>query len=109
MKRTARRHVQPGQDPGVRRRRWPRGHRGLRPRSLDDPTEVEETGATFEANARLKAEGYSLRTELPVLADDSGIEVDALGGAPGVHRRATAARDWTTRDATACCWRGWPT
>jgi XTP/dITP diphosphohydrolase len=46
---------------------------------------VEETGSTFEENARIKAEAYSLRTELPVLADDSGIEVDALNGAPGVQ------------------------
>jgi len=47
--------------------------------------DVDETGATFEANARLKAEAYSLRTDLAVLADDSGLEVDALGGAPGVR------------------------
>jgi XTP/dITP diphosphohydrolase len=53
--------------------------------ALDDTTEIEETGTTFEANARLKAEGYSLRTDLPVLADDSGLEVDALDGAPGVY------------------------
>ena len=46
--------------------------------------EVEETGATFEANARLKAEAYSTATDLAVLADDSGLEVDALDGAPGV-------------------------
>lgn len=52
---------------------------------LDDMTSIEETGQTFEENARLKAEGYSRRTEMPVLADDSGIEVDALGGAPGVQ------------------------
>jgi XTP/dITP diphosphohydrolase len=52
---------------------------------LDDRTEVEETGETFEANARLKAEDYSTRTEFPVLADDSGLEVDALGGDPGVR------------------------
>ena len=52
---------------------------------LDDRADVEETGVTFEANARLKAEAYSLRTEMLVLADDSGIEVDALDGAPGVH------------------------
>ncbi len=52
--------------------------------TLDDPPEVEETGATFEANARLKAEAISRLTSLPVLADDSGLEVDALDGAPGV-------------------------
>jgi len=53
--------------------------------SIEDGPPVEETGVTFEANARVKAEAYSQRTELPVLADDSGIEVDALGGAPGVQ------------------------
>jgi XTP/dITP diphosphohydrolase len=53
--------------------------------SLDDRSPVEETGATFQENARLKAEAYSLRTEMLVLADDSGLEVDALDGAPGVH------------------------
>lgn len=47
--------------------------------------EIEETGETFEANARLKAEGYSKRTDMLVLADDSGIEVDALDGAPGLQ------------------------
>jgi XTP/dITP diphosphohydrolase len=52
--------------------------------ALSDTTPVEETGSTFEANARLKAEGYSLRTPHLVLADDSGLEVDALGGGPGV-------------------------
>jgi len=56
--------------------------RGLE--ALTDRSEVEETGATFEANARLKAEAYSLRTPHLVLADDSGLEVDALDGAPGV-------------------------
>ena len=53
--------------------------------ALDDSTEVEETGTTFEQNAKLKAEGYSLRTPHLVLAEDSGIEVDALGGEPGVY------------------------
>ena len=53
---------------------------------------VVEDGLTFEANARKKAEAYSLYApgEL-VLADDSGLEVDALGGAPGVHSARYAA------------------
>ncbi len=45
----------------------------------------DETGATFEENARLKARFYFERSRLPTLADDGGLEVDALGGAPGVH------------------------
>ncbi|HEC23927.1 MAG TPA: XTP/dITP diphosphatase [Chloroflexi bacterium] len=47
--------------------------------------EVEETGTTFEENARLKATAYARESGLLTLADDSGLEVDALGGAPGVH------------------------
>ena len=47
--------------------------------------EPEETGATFAENARLKALYYSAATGLPAVADDSGIEIDALGKAPGVH------------------------
>ena len=62
-------------------------------RSLSDvgiTDDVEETGATFAENARLKAEFYAIRSNLPVLADDSGLEVAALGGEPGVrsHRYA---------------------
>lgn len=45
----------------------------------------EETGATFEENAKLKGVYYSALTSELVFADDSGLEVDALGGAPGVH------------------------
>jgi XTP/dITP diphosphohydrolase len=63
----------------------PAGYEVLGLSALADLTPVPETGATFEANARLKAEGYSLRTPHFVLADDSGLEVDALGGAPGVR------------------------
>ena len=47
-------------------------------------TEVAETGSTFEANARLKATALADESGLLTLADDSGLEVDALGGAPGV-------------------------
>lgn len=53
--------------------------------SLPERIEVEETGETFEENARIKAEAYSRLTDLPVIADDSGLEVDALGGDPGVR------------------------
>lgn len=45
----------------------------------------EETGETFEANAILKARHAAARSGLPAMADDSGLEVDALGGAPGVR------------------------
>lgn len=47
--------------------------------------EVEETGATFEENSALKAEAVMKATGLPAIADDSGLCVDALNGAPGVY------------------------
>jgi len=50
---------------------------------LDPP----ETGTTFEANALQKAHFVHARVGIPVMADDSGIEVDALDGAPGVHSK----------------------
>ena len=50
-----------------------------------DIPEPEEDGATFEENARIKAIAYARALGETVLADDSGLEVDALGGAPGVH------------------------
>jgi len=55
----------------------------LRPRP-DDIGEVEETGDTLEDNARLKAVAICLATGQPAVADDTGLEVVALGGAPGV-------------------------
>jgi XTP/dITP diphosphohydrolase len=55
--------------------------------------EVEETGATFEANARLKAEAARDAAGLPALADDSGLEVTALGGAPGVRSARFAGEE----------------
>jgi XTP/dITP diphosphohydrolase len=53
--------------------------------------EVEETGATFAENARIKALAYAHQSGLWTLADDSGLQVDALGGEPGVHSKRFAA------------------
>jgi XTP/dITP diphosphohydrolase len=52
---------------------------------LNDIREVEETGLTIRENAELKATGYARQTSHWSLADDSGLEVKALGGAPGVY------------------------
>ena len=60
----------------------------------DDGPEPVEDGDTFEANALIKARAAHERTGLPALADDSGIEVDALGGEPGIR----SARYAGTRD-----------
>ncbi|HEX6239074.1 MAG TPA: RdgB/HAM1 family non-canonical purine NTP pyrophosphatase [Acidimicrobiales bacterium] len=60
--------------------------------------QVEETGATFEENALLKARAVAGATGELAIADDSGIEIDALGGAPGVaSARWTAQGDWIPR------------
>ena len=48
-------------------------------------SEAEETGSTFAENAVLKARNAAVQTGLPALADESGLEVDALGGAPGLY------------------------
>ena len=55
------------------------------PQSLFGTPEVEETGLTFVENALLKARHAAQHTGLPALADDSGLVVDALGGAPGIY------------------------
>jgi XTP/dITP diphosphohydrolase len=57
----------------------------LHPQSEFDVSEVAETGTTFVENAIIKARHAAVHTGLPALADDSGIEVDALDGAPGVY------------------------
>ncbi len=65
---------------------------------VDRPTtvpEVHETGATLEANARLKAQALCRATGMAALADDTGLEVDALGGAPGVWSARYAGPDAT--------------
>ena len=60
--------------------------------------EVEESGETFQENARIKALAYSQASGLVSLADDSGLEVDALGGAPGVHSARYAGPGATDTD-----------
>jgi len=69
--------------------------------SLDDfcgVPEVEETGQTFAENAEIKAKTVAQATGLISVADDSGLEVDALGGQPGVYSNRFAGPDATDRD-----------
>jgi len=61
------------------------GHINLRSVADFNLDDVEETGTTFEENALLKAATIARQTGLPALADDSGISIDALDGAPGVY------------------------
>ncbi len=64
-------------------------------------SDVEETGDTLEANARLKARAVVEATGLPVIADDTGLEVKALDGAPGVRTARFAGPEATYADNVA--------
>ncbi len=66
-----------------------------------DVPDVDETGETLEDNARLKAAALCAATALPAIADDTGLEVDALDGAPGVHSARYAGADATYEDNVA--------
>lgn len=57
--------------------------------------DVEETGKTYEENSLLKALFYAKKSKLPVISDDGGLEIDALGGAPGIK-----SRRWLGYEAT---------
>jgi XTP/dITP diphosphohydrolase len=69
--------------------------------------EPEETEETFVGNARIKAHAAAKASGLPALADDSGIEVDALGGEPGVHTADWAALPGGGRDFVQAMERTW--
>lgn len=69
-------------------------------REIDVPA-IEETGTTFAENAILKAAGTSRQFEGLVVADDSGLEVDALNGAPGVYSARYAGPDASDTDNVA--------
>jgi XTP/dITP diphosphohydrolase len=72
----------------------------LRPRPTDVP-EVEETGTTLEENARLKGWALVEATGVAAMADDTGLEVDALGGAPGVYSARFAGEQASYADNVA--------
>jgi XTP/dITP diphosphohydrolase len=61
-------------------------------------TEIRESGTSFEENAKLKALAASRQLPALVIADDSGLEVDALGGAPGIFSARYAGANATERD-----------
>ena len=63
--------------------------------------EVEETGTTFEENSLLKARAVMEASGLPAIADDSGLCVDALNGAPGVYSARYGGEGWTIPAALA--------
>lgn len=71
-----------------------------------DLPEPEETETSFVGNARIKAQAAVAATGLPALADDSGIEIDALGGAPGIYT-ADWAETETGRDFVLAMTRAW--
>ena len=65
--------------------------------SFPDVVEPEETGTTFMDNARLKALYYAAATGLPSVADDSGLEIEALDNAPGVHSARWYGSDYAVK------------
>lgn len=82
----------------VRELREPLARFGFEVQSLpDDFPEIEENGATFDENALIKARAVAEKLGVAAAADDSGLEVDALGGAPGVYS-ARYSEDWPEQE-----------
>ena len=75
-----------------------RGHYNVISQSDMQVKEVPETGTTFIENALIKARNASLQTKLPALADDSGLQVEALNGEPGVYSARYAGESATDND-----------
>jgi XTP/dITP diphosphohydrolase len=75
-----------------------RGHYNVISQSDMHVKEVPETGTTFIENALIKARNASLQTKLPALADDSGLQVEALNGEPGVYSARYAGESATDND-----------
>lgn len=71
----------------------PYGYEVLTLRDIDKEIDVEETGTTFEENAILKAETVAKLLNKAVIADDSGLEIDALNGEPGVYSARYAGEE----------------
>ena len=67
-------------------------------RACPEISEIIESGTSFEENAKLKALAVSRKLPGLVIADDSGLEVDALGGAPGIHSARYAGTNGTNRE-----------
>ena len=77
------------------------GHEVVSQKELGITIEPDETGTTFAENAELKARAFYEKTGKPVLADDSGLAVDALNGAPGVYSHRYAGENATDADRCA--------
>ena len=80
---------------------WPAGIEVVSPYDLGltkEQVEVEETGSTFEENAIIKVQNLWRLTGMPCFADDSGLVVDALGGAPGIYSARYASLDGSGED-----------
>ena len=75
----------PGKAREIRALLEPRGWRVLTPAQISLDLDPAETGKTYAENAAIKAHAFAREANMAALADDSGLEVDALGGRPGVH------------------------
>lgn len=78
-------------------------HLSIIPQSYLGMPEIEETGLSFVENAILKARSASKYSGLPALGDDSGLEVDILNGAPGIHSARYAGNETTKASAQENC------